>query len=995
MKNNDKQLIQRTLDGDDTAFAELVEKHQKQVHALVWRKIGDFHTAEEITQDTFLKAYQKLGTLKKPQRFVGWLYVIATNCCNTWLEKKHLRKQLLEDNDITQSEETTYTEYVLQEKERITAETQRDVVKKLLAKLGESERTIMTLHYFGEMSCTEIGAFLGVSANTVKSRLRRAQQRLQKEETMIREALDNYQISPNLTENIMREISRIKPATPSGGKPIVPWTMAVSTLAVVLLMIGFGNHLSFGIFQKPYSLDATAEMTVDIVDAPIVANLESKQDLRNQVGDANVQNKSNNFEQQPNDSAANVVEKQTEDTVEDNSIVEEYTQWELPNKAKARLGKGGVRAMQFSPNSNQLAVGSNIGVWIYDVKTGKEMAMFPGMCNSIAFSPDGRFLVNSGSKFFSYFRGKYWVKEIDLWEISTGRKVPIDADLPYASIVRFSDDSKTLVSLSQSGSILGRLDIETFEWTENRITEPFFSFSPIVYAITQDKYAIGGVNGKFDVRDLTTGKELLTIDKQDGKKHVCALAFSPDGRSLATGDKDTTVQLWDINSKDKPFILRKHTGWVTALAFSPDGKMLASGSTDKTVQLWNAATGEALDTFTEYVNGINALTFSPDGSILASSSADGTIRFWNTRTRNLLPTKITEHTEWVTAVTFLKDDTMLASVEFNGVITFWDLNTLQKTKQHTLGYRDWLSAVAISPDGSKFATIAETGKAIFEAGNGISNATSLSDMLIHLKDIHTGQELKTMTGARNSASIAFSPDGKTVAFGGHGNIRMWNTATDENFDIHLSHQSVNSDIHRTPEVSTLVFSPDGKNLVSGTRGGKVEMWNAKTGVVSVPNSLFTGQNPHPATDIQTTINHPSTAEDSEEMIKVETQNPPIAYPEPISALTFSSDGALLAVGTTQRIHLLGITKHIVFKELPYGAEALLFSPDNTVLLCGVSIGRIELWDLATEDKLITLEGHTAPVQTLVFSQDGKTLVSTGQDGTILVWDWEEVLKGSD
>ncbi len=792
----------------------------------------------------------------------------------------------------------------------------------------------------------------------------------------------------------MQEISQTKPATPSGSKPIVPWIITVSTVAVVLLMLGFGSNY-LGIFQKPYSLDATAEMTVDIVDAPIVANLESKPDVRTQITGANLLGKSNHPEQQPNDVAAAIAEVQAEETVKDRTPMEDWTKWELPKAAKARLGKGGIRAMQFSPDGSQLAVGSNIGVWLYDGKTGKEMALFPGMCNSIAFSPDGRFLVNSGSKFFSYFRGKYWVKEIDLWEISTGRKVPIDADLPYASIVRFSDDSKTLVSLSQSGSILGRLDIETFEWTENRITEPFFSFSPIVYAITQDKYAIGGVNGKFDVRDLTTGKELLTIDKQDGKKHVCALAFSPDGRSLATGDKDTTIQLWDINSKDKPFILRKHTGWVTALAFSPDGKMLASGSTDKTVQLWNAATGEALDTFTEYVNGINALTFSPDGSILASSSADGTIRFWNTRTRNLLPTKITEHTEWVTAVTFLKDDTMLASVEFNGVITFWDLNTLQKTKQHTLGYRDWLSAVAISPDGSKFATIAETGKAIFEAGNGISNATSLSDMLIHLKDIHTGQELKTMTGARNSASIAFSPDGKTVAFGGHGNIRMWNTATDENFDIHLSHQSVNSDIHRTPEVSTLVFSPDGKNLVSGTRGGKVEMWNAKTGVVSVPNSLFTGQNPHPATDIQTTINHPSTAEDSEEMIKVETQNPPIAYPEPISALTFSSDGALLAVGTTQRIHLLGITKHIVFKELPYGAEALLFSPDNTVLLCGVSIGRIELWDLTTASKLTTLEGHTAPVQTLVFSQDGKTLVSTGQDGTILVWDWDEVLKGSD
>ena len=159
MKNNDEQLINRSIDGDDTAFAELVGKYQKQVHALVWRKIGDFHIAEEITQDTFLNAYQKLTTLKKPQQFASWLYVIATNRCSSWLRKKHLRKQLLKDKDTTHREKPTYSAYVLEENERITAQTQQDVVQKLLAKLKESERTVMTLHYFGDMSCKEIGTF--------------------------------------------------------------------------------------------------------------------------------------------------------------------------------------------------------------------------------------------------------------------------------------------------------------------------------------------------------------------------------------------------------------------------------------------------------------------------------------------------------------------------------------------------------------------------------------------------------------------------------------------------------------------------------------------------------------------------------------------------------------------------------------------------------------------------------------------------------------------
>ena len=995
MKNNDTQLIRLTLEGDDTAFAELVEKYQKQVHALVWRKIGDFHIAEEITQDTFLKAYNNLATLKQSQSFASWLYVIATSRCNSWLQKKYRRTQLMQGIDTLHPQQTTYSEHVLEENERIAEEAQREVVKKLLAKLGESERTVMTLHYFGEMSCSEIGKFMGVSTNTIKSRLRRAQQRLQKEETMIREALDNFQITPHFTENVMREISRINPATPNSSKPVVPWTIAASTLAVVLLILGFGNSKYLTRFQKPYSLDANAEMTVEIVDVPIVANLESKQGLHSQIAIDNVPGNTNSPEKQPNDAVALSAEAQIQDNVEDNTPVKAYTQWELPKKAKARLGKGGIRAMQFSPDGSKLAVGSNIGVWLYDVKTGKELNMFPGMCQSLTFSPDGRFLANSGGKFFSEFAGKPWGKGLNVWEINTNRKVPLPANVPYTSIVRFSDDGKTLVSLRKAGSIIGKLDVETGQWTENNIAEPFFSFQPIVYAITHDRYAIGGMNGMFDVRDLTSGQELLTIKEQDAKKHVCALAFSPDGRWLATGDKDTTIHLWDTIRKDKPFILQKHTGWVTVLAFLPDGKMLASGSTDKTVQLWNTTTREALDTFTGYINGISALTFSPDGSMLASGSAEGTIRFWNTKTGNLQPTQITEHTEWIPAVTFLKDSTMLASVAFNGIITFWDLNTLQKTDQHIFGYRDWLSAVAISPDGSKFASIAATGNAIFEVGNGISNATAMPDMLIRLKDINTGQELKTLTGARNSASIAFSPDGKTVAFGGHGNIRVWHTETDENFDIHLPDHSVNSDSQRTSKVSALVFSPDGKNLVSGTRGGKVQMWDTETGIMSVPNFLFVGQetndeNTQPI--IRATVNQPSDVQITDDTIKPEVRTPIITYHEPILVLAFSSDGAMLAVGTTKRIRLLGITKQIVFKELHHGAQVLLFSPDNTVLLCGLSIGRIELWDLTTASKLATLDGHTAPVGTLVFSPDGKTLVSTGEDGTILLWDWDEVLK---
>ena len=180
MKNNDAKLIQSVLDGDDTAFSVLVKKYQKPVHTLAWRKIGDFHIAEDITQDTFLKAYQRLSTLKEPQRFASWLYVIAANHCSTWLRKKRLWTQSLEDTNSTQLEKATYSGHVIAENEQTTAEAQREVVKKLLAKLQESDRTVITLYYLGGMTYEEISEFLGVSVAAIKNRLYRARNRLKK-----------------------------------------------------------------------------------------------------------------------------------------------------------------------------------------------------------------------------------------------------------------------------------------------------------------------------------------------------------------------------------------------------------------------------------------------------------------------------------------------------------------------------------------------------------------------------------------------------------------------------------------------------------------------------------------------------------------------------------------------------------------------------------------------------------------------------------------------
>ena len=294
MVKDDVQLIRRILSGDDEAFTALVGKYQKSVHALAWRRLGDFHFAEEITQDTFLQAYKNLATLKNPNQFAGWLYVIANNLCNRWIQKKKPAMQSLEGTSVREIDKSSYTHYVSEHRETETAERHHEIVKKLLERLPESERTVVTLYYLGEMTVKEISRFLGVSVNTINSRLRRAKKRLQqKEELLIQEILGSVQLPVSLIESIGRQVANMQPIPPPPiGKPLVPW-MALGTAAVlVMLALGVGNQY-LAHYQRPYSFEAESEPTIEIVDAPIVLDIDAKLALRNQSGRTVISGKNN------------------------------------------------------------------------------------------------------------------------------------------------------------------------------------------------------------------------------------------------------------------------------------------------------------------------------------------------------------------------------------------------------------------------------------------------------------------------------------------------------------------------------------------------------------------------------------------------------------------------------------------------------------------------------------------------------------------------------
>ena len=216
-----------------------------------------------------------------------------------------------------------------------------------------------------------------------------------------------------------------------------------------------------------------------------------------------------------------------------NTFAQDYTQWSLPEGAKARLGKGSINEIAYSPDSTLLAVASSIGIWIYDAETGEALDLLTGhteSVSSVSFSPDGRTLA-SGSR----------DDTVGLWDVDTGRHLRTLTRHTYGvRSVSFSPDGDTLASGSRDDTV--------------------------------------------GLWDVNTGRHLRTLT---GHTHdVCSVSFSPDGDTLASGSRDDTVGLWDVNTGRHLRTLTGHTHDVCSVSFSPDGGLLASGSSDGTALLW-------------------------------------------------------------------------------------------------------------------------------------------------------------------------------------------------------------------------------------------------------------------------------------------------------------------------------------------------------------------------------------------------------------------------
>ena len=604
-----------------------------------------------------------------------------------------------------------------------------------------------------------------------------------------------------------------------------------------------------------------------------------------------------------------------------NSSAQLDPQLSLPSDVKARIGKGGVKTIKYFPDGTKLAVGSTIGIWVYDAQTGEPIDLLTthtGPVNAIAFSPDGNTFATAsddntarvwdahiGQLKDNFFElpgdadaldisadGKVIAigchNSIHLFDFHEGWQISrLTRHTEQVYSVTFSPDGKLLASIAESGDDAILLwDAKTGNLLR-AITEET-DIDSIAFSPDSSTLASATWDGAIHLWDVTTPKLLKIFETESWMDNGNAIEFSPDGRTLACGFNGDAVCFWEVATGKLQKTI-EHEDSVVSISYSPDGSVLASAMENGTIQFWDVSTSKLLKTIPSRIPQFPSVVCSPNGNIFASGNGND-IRFWNLETGKLLKTIIGPRST-IHSVTFSSDGTILASGGDSQRARLWDVETGRFLGTFS-GHTGSISAVAFSPDDSMLASASR-------------------DKTVRLWEIRKGEQLligellKTLEGHFSDvSSVAFSPDGMVLASGSKDKtIRLWDVQTGNLLNTLLGH---------TGDVQTVLFSPDGNSLVSGccwsgNWNGKLCLWNTQTG------------------ELLLMLDH-----------------------ETVAAVTFSPDGSIITYANDDTIYLFDIlSKNVItmLKGHTNVVESLTFSSDGKTLVSGSRDGTILIWDL--------------------------------------------------
>jgi WD40 repeat protein len=546
------------------------------------------------------------------------------------------------------------------------------------------------------------------------------------------------------------------------------------------------------------------------------------------------------------------------------------------------------------------------------------------------------------------------------------------------------------------------------QFTETVFAETFGSVVGIAYSPNGKLLATGGTSGEVKIWNADTYQEIVCCH---GHQHwVMCLCFSPDGNYIASASDDYLVKLWDVATGYCVHTYIGHTDSVNVIVFSPCGNIIASGAQDSTVRLWQTAEPQKVCILLGHARRrVWSVAFSPDGKTLASGGEDCTIRMWEVATGDALAVWA-GHNHWVRSVSFSPNGQLLASSSFDRTIKLWDVDS-HTCLQTWQGHQGAVVAIAFSPDGLQIVSASNdrtiklwdttNGKCLktfFGHGAGLwavayrpqhyEIASGAEDHTAKIWSLNTGTCIKTLTGHSNSVL--------SVSASSTGD---WLASAHEDRTVKIWQVSSGKIVHtlrdHTNTVWSVVFSPNGEFLISGSADESIKLWQCQTGKLL---QTFCGHQSWVWVLAFASDNLHFASGSYDQTVRVwdiatgECLHTLVGHDSSVASVDFSPNGKLLASGSydnTIRIWNLATGEcDRIITGHENSVWSVKFSPDGKNLLSGSFDRTIKLWSVDTGECVHSYLGHQAFVKTLKFTPDGQKFISGGFSGELKVWDVE-------